>query len=43
MNAYHAAMKTASLAGFYVPEILIVYLREDNFQTPKALALGPLH
>ena len=39
MNAYLAAMKAAALAGYYVPEIEIVYLRDDNFSEPRALAL----
>jgi hypothetical protein len=41
MSAYLAAMKAASLAGYYVPEIEIeiVYLRDDDFREPGALAL----
>lgn len=39
MNAYLEAMKSAAIAGFYIPEIEVVYFRYDNFQTPRALAL----
>jgi hypothetical protein len=39
MNAYLAAMKAAALAGYYIPEIEIVYCRYDNFTSPGALAL----
>ena len=39
MNACLAALKAAALAGYYVPEIEIVYLRDDDFRNPRALAL----
>jgi hypothetical protein len=39
MSAYLAALKAASLAGFYIPEIEIVYLRHEDFSIPRALAL----
>lgn len=40
MSAYLFALKEAALAGHYVPEIEIVYLREDDFHTPRACALN---
>jgi len=39
MNAYLAAMKAAALAGYYIPEIEIVYVRDDDFREPRAMAL----
>lgn len=38
MNAYLEAIKAAALAGYYIPDIEIVYLRKENFCTPRALA-----
>ncbi len=43
MNAYLAALKAAAIAGYYVPEIELIYLRHENFMTPHALALNFLH
>lgn len=39
MKAYLAAMKAAALAGYYVPEVEIVYSRYDDFRYPRARAL----
>lgn len=40
MNAYLRALLDAAIAGYYVPEIEVVYLRQDDFMTPRALALA---
>jgi hypothetical protein len=34
---YLNTLLQAKLNGYYIPEIEVVYLREDNFRIPRAL------
>jgi hypothetical protein len=39
MSEYYLDLRSAKIAGFYIPELEVVYLRHENFNIPHTLVL----
>jgi hypothetical protein len=40
MSEYYLDLRSAKIAGFYIPELEVVYLRQEDFKIPHTLLLN---